>query len=57
MYIQYIRDDDIHDEDEVRQLMPTGSDEEHEVLTERGYEADSEDTQSTESGRGKLWID
>ena len=44
LLLQYMRDDDVYDEDEVRQLLQTGSDEEREISTEIGYDADSEST-------------
>ncbi|XP_052767805.1 lysosomal-trafficking regulator-like isoform X2 [Mya arenaria] len=40
----YTGDDDIYDEDEVRHLLQSGSDEDASVQTDLGYDADSEDT-------------
>ena len=53
MYCQHMRDDDVYDEDEVRHLLQTGSESEHEnVSTEMGYDADSEETNFDESEKG-----
>ena len=47
-----MRDDDIYEEDEVRQLLQTGSDEEREIITEIGYDADSESTHYDDEEKG-----
>lgn len=53
MFFQHMRDDDVYDEDEVRHLLQTGSESEHEnVSTEMGYDADSEETYFDESEKG-----
>ena len=48
-----MRDDDVYDEDEVRHLLHTGSESEHENMsTEMGYDADSEETNFDENDKG-----
>ena len=47
-----MRDDDIYDEDEVRQLLQSGSEEDNEILTEIGYDADSEETNIGDTEKG-----
>ena len=48
-----MRDDDVYDEDEVRHLLQTGSESEHENMsTEMGYDADSEETNFDETDKG-----
>lgn len=49
---QYAGDDDIYDEDEVRNLLLSGSEEDTEIITEIGYDADSEETHMDEGEKG-----
>ena len=50
-----MRDDDVYDEDEVRHLLHTGSESEHENMsTEMGYDADSEETNFDENDKGTV---
>ncbi|XP_053374768.1 lysosomal-trafficking regulator-like isoform X2 [Mercenaria mercenaria] len=49
----HVRDDDIYDEDEVRQLLQSGSEEDNEILTEIGYDADSEETTMDDTDKDK----
>ena len=49
---QYAGDDDVFDEDEVRHLLVSVSDDDAGVQTELGYDADSEDTHPGDVRKG-----
>lgn len=54
--MQYAGDDDIYDEDEVRQLLLSGSEEDTEIITEIGYDADNEETHLDDAEKGIIQI-